>query len=231
MKKLLIISLACVAAAAHAGQLFYGGDFDGRSGLRSQEGGNVSDSRVYDNFMLNQTSNISDVYGNFLDSSGGASTSAFWEIRTGLSEGNGGTVVAGGVFSAATTTATGRGGFGLNEYTYDVKVSGVTLNAGTMYWLTVAPDMTGLGGVNLFLSTTGGANGVGGPLGDDNAFWDSSFYGQTWTNSGIATAFGDANHTQKWDFSLGVNGSPVPEPATFAVLGLGALALIKRRRK
>lgn len=225
MKRLLILGLACVAGAAQAGQLFYGGDFDGRNGLRSQEGGNVSDSRVYDNFMLGSSSNITDVYGNFLDSTNGGSSSAFWEIRTGVSLGNGGTVVAGGVMGAATTKATGRSGFGLNEYTYDIKVSGVTLNAGTMYWLTVAPDMTGLGSVNIFLSTTGGANGVGGPLGDGNSYWDSTTFGKSFANPGDALGAGT------WDFSLGVNGSPVPEPATFAVLGLGALALIKRRRK
>ena len=33
-----------------------------------------------------------------------------------------------------------------------------------------------------------------------------------------------------WDFSYGLTGTAVPEPASIAILGLGALALIRRRR-
>ena len=43
-------------------------------------------------------------------------TTAYWEIRSGVSEGNGGTLVASGT-GATTNQATGRSDFGFNEYT------------------------------------------------------------------------------------------------------------------
>jgi hypothetical protein len=68
---------------------------------------------------------------------------------------------------------------------------------------------------------------VGTPCGnDDNAFFNSTFFG----------AFFD--HSYNWctgcvDFSDGVIGTAVPEPATLALLtcGVGALLIALRRRR
>ena len=46
-------------------------------------------------------------------------STGYWEIRTGVSEGNGGTLVASGT-GAITHTATGRSGFGFTEYRDEV---------------------------------------------------------------------------------------------------------------
>jgi hypothetical protein len=63
---------------------------------------------------------------------------ATWEIRVGVSEGNGGTLIASGQ-SVAHLQQTGRGGNG-PEYSLAVKVSPpVTLNGGT-YWFNVTPQ-------------------------------------------------------------------------------------------
>jgi hypothetical protein len=224
MKRLLVLTMSIGAALARGTVLFYGGDFDYRNAGSCQEGGAVSDSRVYDNFMLSSPATITDVFGDFLDSSAGGGTSAYWDIRSGVSEGVGGTVVAGGFVSPATMRLFGRNYFGIAERRYDVAVSGVTLSANTMYWLTVAPDLSGLAG-DTFLTTTSGANGVGGPLGDGNSFWDSTTFNKNMT--GTTNMLGAGT----WDFSLGVNGSPVPEPASLAILGIGAIALIRRQSK
>jgi hypothetical protein len=90
------------------------------------------------------------------------------------------------------------------------------------YWLNVTPVGNGTGGS--FNSTTSGANCVGMPCGnDDNAFFNSTYYG---------VFFG---HTYNQcdgcnDFSNGVIGTVVPEPATLPLLtcGLGALLIALR---
>jgi hypothetical protein len=121
---------------------------------------------------------------------------ATWEIRSGISEGNGGTLVASGT-NAATQTATGRSLWGTYpEYTIQVSGLDVTLAPGT-YWLAVIPHGFGYG--RWFCSTTSGANAVGTPPGNnDNAF----FYGPYWNN--IWWKVENVLGTGPWDFSMGV---------------------------
>ena len=65
---------------------------------------------------------------------------ATWEIRSGVSNGNGGTVVASGT-AAATMKPTGRVFIGLGEYSVGVKFPAVSLSSGT-YWVNVTPQCT-----------------------------------------------------------------------------------------
>ena len=65
---------------------------------------------------------------------------ASYDVRTGVSEGNGGTSLASGT-GPAVVTATGRNFLGLNEYTVSVSWSTpVTLTAGT-YWFNATPQL------------------------------------------------------------------------------------------
>jgi hypothetical protein len=152
---------------------------------------------------------------------------ATWEIRTGLSEGNGGTLIAGGT-APVSQTPTGRSAFGRTEY-QDL-VSGLSVNlAPGMYWLNVTPvDPTAF--AQSFNSNTFGLNAIGADV-QNQQFINSSFFGLNFTN---------ANNEGTFPLlSDGVVGTlittAVPEPASAIPLLTGALGLLgygwRRRRQ
>ena len=97
-------------------------------------------------------------------------------------------------------TPTGRSGFGFTEYMVEVTGLNVhlpALPAGQFYWLNVTPIGDGTG--RSFDSSTSGTNCVGTPCGNDqNAFFDSTFFGFVFTST--------ANAAEPFDFSMGVIG-------------------------
>jgi len=111
-------------------------------------------------------------------------SAATWSINEGVEPGLAGTVVASGT-SAATSTPTGRFGFGLLEYTVQVTGLSFTLTPGT-YWLSVVPLCTNTadpycGGV-FFLSdveyiNSPAAQAFGPAEPADAAFLDSTYFG------------------------------------------------------
>jgi hypothetical protein len=209
-----------VSKPAGANTLWYNGDFNFVTGWANEENTNVSDAYIYDDFAVSagEVWNIDSIWSNNLMNFTGV-TQATWSIRTGVSEGNGGTVIASGT-RAATQTATGKSGFGLNEYKIGVSGLNINLDPGT-YWLSVAPVGFGFG--RSFNDTTSGLNAVGIPAGNNgNSFQKSSFFGANF----------QARNT---DFSMGVGGSakPIPEPASvlglLAIGALGAGSTLKRK--
>ena len=203
--------------------LWYNGDFNGVNGLANERNTVVSQAAVYENFIVptGQMWNITSVFSdNLANTTIGA---ADWEIRSGVAEGNGGTLLGSGSNAAATVSLTGRSGFGFLEYMVQVNGLNLTLGPGT-YWLNVTA--VGNGGGRSFNSTTSGAHCVGTPCGNDqNAFFNSTFFGTYFTST--------ANESQPYDYSNGVIGTVVPEPATVALLtcGVGALLIALRRRR
>jgi len=229
MKKILFIALVAVAGAANAQTLFYGGDADGRDAMQSQVGGSgTAKAVIYDDFTITTTSLITGVFGNFVEA-GATSTTGWYEIRSGMSAGNGGTVVSSNAAALPVVQTAYSGANGtlnnLTVHTYTIAVA-VTLAPGT-YWLGIALDRTAAGAGQSFVATTGGANGVGTPLHNGNSFVNDP------TNSLSFYPTNGANYEGggTWDVSYGVRGAAVPEPATMAALGLGVAALLRRRKK
>jgi len=212
--------------------LWYNGDNDGRDAWVNQTG--AADGLVYDDFIVPTgfVYDLTGVFSNDLMYDPAAATTAYWEIRSGVSSGNGGTLLASGD-GADTVTATGRSdnfGITVDEYTNQVDVN-VILSAGT-YWLAVAPDVANQ---NSYVTTTSGANAVGSPPGNDgNSFFSSSFFGESFVPLSDPNNEGPGT----WDYSMGIIGTaepinPVPEPAGATLLptaGLILLAYLRRRR-
>jgi hypothetical protein len=189
--------------------LWYNGDFDGVNGLANGQNTGFT-AAVYDDFNVTGPGwNVNAVFTNDLLSTAAGITTANWEIRSGVSEGNGGTLLFSGLNAPVTVTPTGRS---------------VTLGAGT-YWLSVQP--IGNGSEISYNSSTIGANCIGTPCGNnDNAFFNSASFGFNFHTT-TDPQFGPGNI----DFSDGVIGTVVPEPATWALLGLGTLLVAVRRRR
>jgi hypothetical protein len=227
--------------------LWYNGNFDGNDGLSNEINSAVADARVFDNFVVpsGQTWSLAGVFSNNLltsdfdhDASGNPTpvTQANWTIRTGVSIGDGGTIVAGGT-GAATEVPTGRSFTDpilgvLTENTILVSgLSGILLDPGT-YWLQVTPVAPNPGVGQSFESTTSGAGAIGTPPGNDgNSFFDSSSFGADFVSASDFLGLSPA------DFSEGVSGSSVlvPEPGSMTLAGIGILGLLgygryRRRR-
>jgi hypothetical protein len=99
----------------------------------------------------------------------------------------------------------------------DFGFSSVFLAPGS-YW--IAYDFTSSGGTPFVPNLTN--PGVLQPPGSNNAV-------QLNVGTGAWVPLTNGGLTQ--DLAFSVSGSVVPEPATMAVLGIGALALLRRRRK
>ncbi len=231
-----------ITIPAKAGStLWYNGDADGTQlGLTNQSGS--GGSIVYNQFTVTGSGwNISQIWSNNVfynisfdgnnlvynstvpASASPISTTANWDIRTGMVSPGGGTSVASGNLSSATLTPTGLLGYaGLPEYQLSVSgltgtIAGGNLTAGN-YWLAVYTDNTYGGNVvNDFASTA--ANAVGTPTGANNDVWTEDPFG-VFTE---ADPLGNSPGT-----SAGIAGDQLnatPEPATLTLFGLGIAGL------
>jgi hypothetical protein len=209
---------------ARADVLFYAGDFDPSfwySDSLSNENdayvyGNPYGSAVYQNFIIpsGETWNVSSLFSNDIMSVN--PTSIYWEIRTGLSEGNGGTLLASGAGSDSYHLKNQY-----QEYTNTVSALNLTLQPG-MYWLTVVPEAPGQQGRS-YNTNTFGRNAIGMQESDEQYF-NSPFFDFSFTNADNIGMFPR--------FSDGVIGNIVPEPSSLVMLVTGALAVVaglKRR--
>jgi hypothetical protein len=220
----LVLNTTAIAQAP-PGSLWYNGDYNYVNGLPNERNTLVTQAAAYDDFNVTAPLgwHVTAIFSDNLTFA--AIIGADWEIRTGISEGNAGTLIASGTTNSPLVTPTGR-----YENEFMVEVTGLNvflpmLPPGQHYWLNVTP--VGSGYARSFNSTTSGTNCVGTPCGNDqNAFFNSTYFGyyfdHTYNNHGEGQN----------DYSMGVIGTMVPEPATVALLtcGVGALLIALRRR-
>jgi hypothetical protein len=137
-------------AQAPPGSLWYNGDFNGVNGLSNGRNTLVTQAAVYDDFNVTAPLgwNVTALFSDNLVDDHRTITGADWEIRTGVSEGNAGTLVASGSTNSPLVSPTGRGNFEQDEYM--VEVIGLNLflpmlPSGQHYWLNVTPVGNGTG--------------------------------------------------------------------------------------
>jgi len=143
-----VLFAVCIGSASAAPvTLWYSGGSDGVNGLVSE--GNPSSAfqtMIYDDFTVPVGGwTVQEVWANQAVLFGDENPPAdvYWEIRSGMTDGSGGTLYASGT-DAGVFTATGGYNFGNLEYKVDVSGLNVALVPGT-YWLGVAPVDDGSG--------------------------------------------------------------------------------------
>jgi hypothetical protein len=227
---LLAMLFLAASAAAQCGDacMFYGGDFDANNpnanGLANETdaivGGSPYGAATYQNFIPGVSETAIGLFSNNL--SGLNPSTGYWEIRSGVSEGNGGTLIASGT-GAITQTATGRSAFGYTEYRDEIDHVYISFQPSVEYWMAVVPNDPN-NASRSFNSNTFGINAVGEEQ-SNQQYWDSAFFGANFTNAnneGVFPAFSEG--------LLGIPLSPEPSSVIMFASGVMAVAGIARRR-
>lgn len=136
----------------------------------------------------------------------GAGRTARYEIRSGITAGNGGTLIATGdsaIHSSVFISSNPNG----DAYDYQISLpQPVTLGPG-IYWVTVQPYFDGTHGS--FQGLTTGANAIGGPAFDGFLFESESV-------NGVVQSF----QALQFGFEAATTIYTVPEPSSFALLAI-----------
>jgi hypothetical protein len=169
---------------AFPGCIFYGGDSDwnivgGNISYLPISGPSPSGSRVFDNAVLTSSTVVNGIFANVLvdPSELYLYTSAYWEIRTGVSLGNGGTLIASGTCSGSTfhAIANGQNANSNIGVWFGCDLPSVFLIPGT-FWFSVVPQATGAT-KQIFEWVTSSPTPYVGLHATNQAYYDSTFYG------------------------------------------------------
>lgn len=189
---------------------------------------------AFDNFTWTNAGGglVSTIGGHFISAGNGPITGtifAQWEIRSGMSAGNGGTLVASGSgvpisTQTAFTSVMASSPVADPVLRVELDVADFALAPGN-YWLGFSIGDAGSPNGTGFAAETFGASGIGGPLNDGNAFY---FQGD-----GInPPAWNYVDVTSNWGTPMDMAYfiTEIPTPTSAALLSLGAIASLRRRR-
>lgn len=216
-----VASALLFATAAAQAQIAYNGDFRGGDSNVTQAD-TLSDMMVFDQIDV-LGPHVTTLWGNFLiyQQYTGSSLGLTYQIRTGVSSGNGGSLIRSGSVANLQQTLTGRST--QNDAYREVQLLGSVdfdLTPG-VYWLGLQNNE----GTNppaqwtSFLAQTLG--GDAGPGGDPNPAPQNSIL----DGSSYATGTELGDYVQQGaDFSVGV--VTTPEPSSAVALGVGAITLL-----
>lgn len=188
---------------------YYSGNFDSTNsnanGLANENDTIVSTgSQIYQPFTAKKKIKVTGLCVNSLDTAGaGIDNPTPYEVRTKAVVGNGGTLSCHGK-ATSTDAATGRNGFGINEYTHAVKVKKCSVAKGQHHF-NVEPQCfknSVCGSARFFESTDDSNLDHKGPATNKGAaLWNSTFFGENWVNPN--TVFGGS---AMLSYSSGVSG-------------------------
>jgi hypothetical protein len=220
-----VVAMAAMASVRADSTLWYGGDADNIDGIAATHGP-VRSSTLCDDFDIAPGGAVvSGVFGSYLAlgilglGGGGPPTEADYEIRSGVSAGSSGTLIAADRAAASWSLEDDTTQF----WRYRATVSGLNLFLPEgRYWLSLSPVRS----VELYLATTSGENGIGSPLDNGDSYWTAPWVDAYFTPT---TEILGTDRRPTWDFSYGVAGNPVPEPGAFLSLSVLSAFLVKSK--
>lgn len=208
------VCVVLAALASGAAAQWYNGDPDNVNGQAAEFNTIVSDAFVFENFNHGGGSFYSG-FGNFYISTN--VQGCIYELRSGVSNGFGGTRIAGGdVGDRWRLVRNHVDGHGYLGYTLHMWLPGPGFNlpAGE-YMLAISPIGDGTG--RAFVQTTSGEDSWGTPINDYRNWFYSTYFAANYSENQLGAA----------GYSYGL-GWPAP-PSSLAILAFAALASRRRR--